>query len=192
MSAAKPESHQVSWMRQMLAEHPALLFSGLYLTASLIGLVYSWIFFGFFDINIFRYAEISDFLLASLKEPFTWILTLLAMSLVWLDNSGSRKVAAKGPGRMSRWYASPLYRKINYFVAIGLMTLFLYSYADKQSKKIRSGTAATVTVRLADGSQPIERVMLGTTTQFSFFYDTNQQQVTIYPHESVLSFSKTL
>jgi len=176
----------------MLVEHPALLFSGLYLTASLIGLVYSWIFFGFFDINIFRYAEISDFLLASLKEPFTWLLALLAVSLVWMDNANSRRIASKGPGRMLRWYASPLYRRINFVVAIGLMTLFLYGYANEQGKRIRSGEASTMTIRIADGSRPIERTMLGTTTQFSFFYDDATRKVTIYPHESVLSLSKSL
>lgn len=176
----------------MLADHPALLFSGLYMTASLIGLVYSWIFFSFFDINIFRYAEISDFLLASLKEPFTWLLALLAVSLVWVDNASSRRVAENGPGKLLRWYASPLYRKTNFLAAIGLMALFLYSYASQQGKNIRSGDADRITIHLADGSAPIVRIMLGTTTRFSFFYDDTRRQVTIYPHESVLSFNKSI
>ena len=72
MKTNDPE--QTSWIRHMLGEHPAFLVSGLYLVASLIGLVYSWTFLNAFGINVFRYAEMSDFLLASLKEPVTWVL----------------------------------------------------------------------------------------------------------------------
>ena len=73
-----------------MVEHPAFFASGLYFAASLIGLVYSWAFLRAFGINVFRYAEISDFFLASLKEPFTWVLTVLAVTLVLLDNANSR------------------------------------------------------------------------------------------------------
>ena len=76
------ESRQPSWPHRTLAEHPALFVSGIYFVASLIGLVYSWAFLRAFGINVFRYAEISDFLLASLKEPFTWFLAIFAVILV--------------------------------------------------------------------------------------------------------------
>ena len=85
---------QRGWLQNMVREHSALLLSGLYFVASLIGLVFSWDFLRFFNINVFRYAEISDFLLASLKEPYTWLLAVAAVALVLLDNALSRRVEA--------------------------------------------------------------------------------------------------
>ena len=94
----------------MLQEHPALILSAMYFVASLIGLVFSWDFLRIFNINVFRYAEISDFLLASLKEPFTWLLAVVAVALVLFDNAMSRRVEARGPGRFFRWYGTSRYR----------------------------------------------------------------------------------
>ncbi|MGI9225435.1 MAG: hypothetical protein ACR2QX_13205, partial [Woeseiaceae bacterium] len=65
--------------------------SGLYVAASIIGMFYSWAFLRRFGINVFNYAQISDFLLVSLKEPFTWGLVILAIVLVMLDNASSRR-----------------------------------------------------------------------------------------------------
>ena len=62
------------WVTALLREHPALLVSVVYVAASTIGMAYSWAFLRHFGINIFNYAQIGDFLLASLKEPSTWLL----------------------------------------------------------------------------------------------------------------------
>ncbi|MDH3908826.1 MAG: hypothetical protein OEU83_07330, partial [Gammaproteobacteria bacterium] len=59
-------------------EHPAVLVSALYVAASVVGMFYSWAYLRRFGINVFNYAQISDFLLASLREPFTWVLVILA------------------------------------------------------------------------------------------------------------------
>jgi hypothetical protein len=187
---AKLNQNGNTWMNRVLVEHPALLISALYLIASLIGLVYSWTFFSFFEINIFRYAEIGDFLMASLKEPSTWLLASLAVALVLLDNANSRRVQNKGVARLYRWYAAPLYRRINILVAIVIMAMFLYGFARQQSLDIRSGDRDRVTIRLADESPPINRVMLGTTGRFAFFFDPGNERVYVYPHESILSLSK--
>jgi hypothetical protein len=56
-------------MAAVLREHPALLVSTFYLAASFVGMFYSRAFLRRFGINVFNYAQISDFLLASLKEP---------------------------------------------------------------------------------------------------------------------------
>jgi len=85
-----------SWTRWTLVEQPAILVSGLYLVASVIGLVYSWAFLHGFGINVFRYAEISDFLLPSLKEPFTWVLAIFGVAMFLIDNAMSRRLEARG------------------------------------------------------------------------------------------------
>jgi hypothetical protein len=179
-----------SWTRRLLSEHPALVVSGFYLVASLIGLIYSWAFLRAFGINAFRYAEISDFLLASLKVPFTWILALFAIALVVIDNALSRRAQASGPGRMFRWYGSKRYRQVNYLVAVVSVTVFLFVYANFQEEKIRNGKGDFVTIFLTDASPPKKMTLLGTTGKFVFLYDPVAERVDIHPHESIQMITK--
>jgi len=181
---------QYAWIRRMLVEHPAFIVSGLYFVASLIGLVYSWAFLRAFGINVFRYAELSDFLLASLKEPFTWLLAILAVTLVLFDNVMSRRVQARGPVRFTRWYGSKRYRQINYLVLVLLIIFLLFVYATANERKIRDGKGEVVGVHLADGSPPKQEIMLGTTVKFVFLYDHVGERVNIHPHESILLITK--
>ena len=181
---------QSSWIRRMLVEHPAFLVSGLYLVASLIGLVYSWAFLHAFGINVFRYAEISDFLLASLKEPFTWILAVLAVALVLFDNTMSRRVQARAPGRLIRWYGSERYRQINYLVLVFLVAFFLLTFATVNERNIRDGKAEAVHVFLTDGSPPKRLIMLGTTAKYVFLFDHVEERLDMHPHESILTITK--
>ena len=184
------ESMQHSWPRRALAEHPALLVSAIYFVASLIGLVYSWAFLRSFGINVFRYADISDFLLASLKVPFTWILAILAVILVAFDNSMSLRVQRRGPSRFFRWYGSERYRQINYLVSVFLVVVFLFSYATAKERGVRDGEGEVLSVHLTDSSPPKQLVMLGTTARFVFLYDQVAERVDIHPNESILMITK--
>jgi hypothetical protein len=185
------DTKQHSLLHQILSEHPALFMTGLYFAASSIGLVYSWAFLDGFDINIFHYAEISDFLLASLKEPFTWLLTFLGGLMVTLDNAMSRRIAQRGQSRFFQWYASERYRQVNYIVAVVGIITFLLIYANAAEKKVREGSGDVVTVHLTDGSPPKQLIMLATTAKFIFLYDHATQRVDIHPNESILMLSVT-
>jgi hypothetical protein len=184
------ESKQHSWPRRALVEHPALLVSGIYFAASLIGLVYSWAFLRAFDINVFRYAEISDFLLASLKQPFTWFLAILAVILVAFDNAMSLRVQRRRPSRFFRWYGCERYRQVNYLASVLLVVVFLLFYATAKEREIRDGEGEVVSVYLTDASPPKQLVMLGTTARFVFLYDQVAERVDIHPNESILMITK--
>ena len=127
------QSEEESWIRRTLTEQPALLVSLMYLFASVIGLFYSWAFLRPFGINMLQYAEISDFLLASIKEPLTWVLALIAVVVIQLDNFMSSRVQSLKSGPYSRWYGSwygsDRYRQLNYLVFVLLAAAFLFSYA---------------------------------------------------------------
>lgn len=185
------DSNQNSWPRRVLAEHPGFFVSGIYFVASTIGLIYSWAFLRAFGINVFRYAEISDFLLASLKEPIIWILTLLAVALVTMDNAMSLRVQQRGPSRFFAWYGSERYRQTNYLGAVAIIIVFLFGYASVKEEKIREGGGDVVSVHLTDGSPPRQLVMLGTTGRFIFLYDYVAERVDIHPHESILTITKS-
>ncbi len=87
------------WILTLLRQHPALLVSAVYVIASIIGMLFSWDYLRLFGINVFNYSQIGDFLLASLKEPFTWVIVIMAVLLVMGDNAMSRRVERSGKRR---------------------------------------------------------------------------------------------
>ncbi len=185
------ESEQQSWPRRVLMEHPAFFLSGIYFVASSIGLVYSWAFFRKFNINVFRYADVSDFILASLKEPITWFLTILAIVLVTLDNAMSHRTQRRNPGRLFRWYGSERYRQINYLGSVVLIIVFLLTYASVKERDIRDGEGEIVSVYLTDASPAKQLVLLGTTGRFVFLFDHVSERVDIHPQENILTIEKS-
>lgn len=169
-------------------EHPALLVSGLYVAASMVGMFWSWAYLRQFGINVFHYAQISDFLLASLKEPFTWVLVAITILLVVLDNSYSRRVGRR-QSKWFRWYGSERYRFVNNFVAVMVIAFFIYLYAYEEAKDTRRGEGKIVDVTLADGDEVGSAMLLGTTGQFVFLYDDKSERVDIHPIESIHAIS---
>ena len=170
-------------------EHPALLVSAFYVAASVIGMFYSWAFLRFFDINVFNYAQISDFLLASLKEPFTWGLVVIAVLMVMLDNASSRRVERKKPGKWLRWYGTPRYRFINNFAAIYIVLSFIYIFASFQARDTKAGEGKVVDVTFAEAEAVETAVLLGTTGQFVFLFDPLTKRVDVHPIESIHAIS---
>ena len=183
------ETDSKSRLYAVFREHPALLVSAFYVAASVIGMFYAWSYLRHFDVNVFNYSQISDFLVASLKEPFTWALVIFAVSLIMLDNASSRRVERNKSGGWFRWYGSARYRFVNNYVAIIMVLLFIYLYADYKAENTRAGEGKFVDVTYADGGTATSRVLLGTTGQFVFLYDHTYERVDIHPLESIHSIS---
>jgi len=177
------------WMASLLREHPALLVSGIYVVASTIGMLYSWDYLRLYGINVFNYAQIGDFLLASLKEPFTWLIVLGSMLLVMGDNALSRWVGRNGQRSWLRWYGSRRYRTINYLVAVLLIVVFTHNYAVVKKNQVIDGKGRLVIVQLTDSPSASQFALLGTTSQFVFLYESGSGRVNIHPHESVYTIS---
>lgn len=179
--AETPNSRLVAIFR----EHPALLVSAFYVAASVIGMFYSWAYLRHFGINVFNYAQISDFLLASLKEPLTWGLVILAVVFVSIDNKSSLRVERKRPGKLWAWYGSPRYRFINNFAAILMVLAFLFAFANRQAIDTQAGTGKFVDVTFTDTAAVQTSILLGTTGQFVFLYDVEIERVHIHPLEAI-------
>ena len=177
------------WLGRVFREHPALLVSAMYVTASVIGMFYSWSYLRHFSINVFNYAQLSDFLLASLKEPFTWVLVVVAIVAVLLDNASSRRAERRNLSRWFRWYGSPRYRFFNNFAAVLMVLMFLFAHASSQARDTKAGEAKLVDVTFADGDAAQTSILLGTTGQFIFLYDADAERVDIHPIESIHSIS---
>ena len=168
-------------------EHPALLASAFYVAASAVGMFWSWAFLRNFGVNVFNYAQISDFLLASLKEPFTWALVALAVVMVMADNANSRRVGRKENLKWLGWYGSPRYRFVNNVGAIAIVAVFIFAYAKLEADDVREGAGRIVDV--ARDGKVRSATLLGTTGQFVFLYDATSERVDIHPIENIESIS---
>ncbi len=178
-----------SGVTRIFREHPALLVSAFYVAASVIGMFYAWSYLRQFGLNVFNYAQISDFLVASLKEPFTWVCVFVSVGFVMLDNASSRRVERKDTTKWFRWYGTPRYRFVNNFVAVVMVLLFIQLYADYKADNTRAGEGKFVDVTYADGDSATSRMLLGTTGQWVFLYDHLTERVEVHPLESIDSIA---
>lgn len=178
---------QSSFLGMLLRRHPALLFSALYVIASTIGMVFSWDYLRRFGINVFNYAQIGDFLLASLKEPMTWGLVFLAVLMAVVDNAVSRRWQKRDRSAWTRWYGSPKYRLLNYVVALFMVVWFIDIYAGLKARHTYEGKGQVIQYQV--GEETRDAIMLGTTAQFIFLFDANTEKVFVHPHESIAEIS---
>ena len=178
-----------SRLSAILREHPALLVSAVYVAASVVGMFWSWAFLQQFDVNVFNYAQVTDFLIASLKEPFTWVLVVLAVVMVQADNAYSRRVERRARTRWFRWYGSPRYRFINNIAVIALVGVFIYVYATLEAEDIKDAGGRVVDVTFEQGGTTTTATLLGTTGQFLFLYDPMTRRVDVHPFENVHAIS---
>jgi len=172
-----------------LREHPAMLFSFIYVVASTIGMFFSWDYLRRFGIDIFDYAQLSDFLLASLKEPYTWLLAISAVLLVAVDNAMSRRVESRTRSPWISWYGHPRYRSLNFLIAVFMVVLFLHVYASVLAEDTFDGKGQVVSVKPVDEPRAKTALLLGTTGQFLFLFDTRTREVTVHLHENIHSIS---
>ena len=188
----------------MLRQHPGLVISLTYLVVSLIGLLFSYSLFSEFGINVFLYAEISDFLLAALREPMTFVaagaavLTALllnglgSLELRWIRRHPPTTRFGKAYSRLSQaTYNSPWTQLI---VFILYSFLFLSLYGEYRSEQIKAGHGEVVQIYIAEGTdsdgsvKPAGRsgLLLGTTNKFIFFYDPVTGSTDVIPNESII------
>ncbi len=182
----------------LFAKHPALALTLAYGAISITGLLFSWSLFRQFDINIFNYMEVGDFMLAALREPLTFLLSAGAVAFYWVVYQlGQMEVrwaaSRKNKGRLSSGYArwSRFINTSIWAAAIGVVLyayLFLSLYAEWKSKEIRAGRAPMVTVFVNDAATALTdgpMALLGSTSRFIFLYDPPSENTHIVPYENV-------
>ena len=175
----------VAVLRWLIREQPALLISLFYLFASGIGMYFSWRYLRHFGIDFFDYAQVSDFLLASLKEPITWMLVAGLVVAMLLDNWMSRNWGRKPRGWLTRWYGTPRYRRLNYLAFLGLVALYITIFADLKARDTLRGDYLIVTLRLAESGAVEQRALLGTTSSYVFTFDPDASAAKVYPVEAL-------
>jgi hypothetical protein len=188
------------WLR----ENPGLVLTGIYVAASIIGVLYHFLFFRRFGVNVLEFSEASDFLMVVVREPLTVALALLGVPfyLVYgalttpLGRWSRRHFAAlrstpekrrKMHERMRPWW--PLMQ--GSFIGIYAI-LFVMSYSTWRAKQIRAGDFRKVAVEYKtdsprpDGTLRIEGLgLLGTTSRFVFLYDQANRRTEVVPLDAI-------
>lgn len=182
----------------ILAGHPALLLTVGYLLISLLGLSFAWALFRQFGVNFFYFAEVTDFLMGAFREPITFLLSGTALLVGWLTHlwgKTERAWLAKKPRggwlreAHRRFANARLSRLSPALFFVGYSVMFIWIHAGNRAEELRAGESARVTVRMADGSEPRDLQLLGTSSRFVFFYKSSSDETVIVPLESIASVS---
>lgn len=175
-------------------EHPTLLLSICYFIVTIIGVVYSFFFYAEFGIEILKFADLSDFLLASILEPLSIIIFifwlffyLISFKLdIWMRNK------YKGYGRFVERAMKPKYSDpILITLSISVITvLFVKNLAIENTEIIKSGDNDKYVVVLPNSNDEQTVALLGTSSRFSYFYDVASKEAIVLPVESIAYMKK--
>lgn len=172
-------------MRDLLRDHPALFVTGVYVIASAVGMLFSWAYLLRFGINVFHFAQIGDFLIASLREPMTWLLVAFVAVLSIADTTFARRWQKKPRSRWTRWYGTSRYRIVSYVTGLVTCALLIDAYANSRADDTLAGDGQRVRIEFAESGRHDAGILLYTTSQFLFLFDPASRRVTTHPHESV-------
>ncbi len=181
-------------------QHPGLVLTGGYLAATAVGMLSSWTFYSHFGINVFHYAQLSDFILVSFRNPLATVAILAAVPMVWLIIKSDDLMV-----RHLRWYKyiySEKLRALSRTPAAWALYMALYAYvfslvySGRLAAQMRAGEVRAVEAQLQSGqylgqdaTQPFRTSVLGTTTDYVFLYDVGSGAVTIVPVENLASLT---
>lgn len=188
-----------SHLRRFFHEHPTMLLTSCYFIITAIGVLYSYFFYREFDINILKLADLSDFLLASILEPYTLLafifLSATSFLLFLLDTSFRKRFPKYGKFAEKRFFAKYTDPIGFLFIVVVLNYSFIESLAINNSRQIKQDGGDIVLIRLADpGKDSAEKQLslLGSSSRYAYFFDTNRQTSLIIPVENVSFIRKNL
>lgn len=193
---------QYSLIPEILKQNPGFGFTVIYFGVSLIGLLFSWALFSRFDVNIFHFTEISDFLLAALREPMTFVMTagaiIVAWGLLWFARFEARFFESRPPKtRLVRGYAGFSGRVNRHpltiaFVFVAYSYLFIGLYGQWKADSIKRGEGQRIVVQLSEpptqnrSKTVVEGILLGSTNRFLFLYNPDTGITSAMPAENIV------
>ena len=201
------ETDQQSGINLLLQQNPGLGVTLIYLVISLIGLMFSWALFSEFNVNIFNFTEVSDFLLAALREPMTFVMAgsalLVTWIIDWLTMHEARYWNIKSPkSKIAKAYVKsqklgrhPIARV---FIFVLYSYLFISIYGSWKAKEIKAGKGQVIRVQLTEpvpdsrgenqsgNGVVIEGTLLGSTNKYLFLYDPESRITSAMPEENIV------
>jgi len=186
-------------VKLLFKEHPTMLLTICYFSITIIGVLYSYFFYKEFGINIIKFADLSDFLLASILEPKS-LLIFISMIVVtilfhWFDNLLRKKYKRYG-NFVAKQFKAKYTDPIGYFIILVFYTAFLVQYlAIDNAKEIKSGNTDDFIVRISDpGKHKVENTLalLGSSSRYVYLYNNEKSETQIIPVENVSFMTKKI
>jgi len=177
--------------RSFFREHPTMLLTFCYFIITVIGVLYSYFFYQEFGINIIKFADLSDFLLASILEPLSIIIfvgiVIFYLLNFWFDIWCRKRFKWYGEfaeKRLKSKYSDP----ILFISAIIILTTAVVNIlAVNNAKNIKSGIVDEFSVRLSDPGEHIQELplaLLGSSSRYAYFYDVSKSETIVIPVEN--------
>lgn len=163
-----------------------------YFIITVIGIVYSYYFYQAFEINILKFADLSDFLLASILEPRSiviFILLVVFSILMFLFDFWIRKRFKGYANFMEKKFMSKYSDPIAFSIVVIVFTLHFVNFlAISNANKIKKGNFDGFEIRLSDpGENAAEQTLavLGSSSRYTYLYNPKKNESLIIPVENV-------
>jgi len=197
----------ISALFKFVVKHPGLAVFIVYATIAIAGFIHVITFYSYFNLDVITYLEISDILVAGIKDPMVMLMVLgsfFAIFVMWLFtyivaplNAWIGKKFSKGffsflpyiiglKSIKSFWWTS--------FVVVIIYFVMLISFhsKDKSDLIINHKTSLVFVDSEAISDKNQQFSLLGTSINYIFLYNHNDQTTLIIPLESVKSLKPIL
>lgn len=186
-------------LARLFRQHTSLAITLTYLFLTVIGAAYEFAVLINFRINVFQFADATDFLLAAVRQPLTAVFAIAPIGVVLLIEAIDRALRRKSPryrhfSERSDRLGGPRGRtsyRIGYGILIGLyFTAATLRLGNVVADRLREGRGRQVRVELVGpglgGGTRVQGTLLGTTSRFVFVYAPAESISHVIPRESIV------
>ena len=184
-----------------VARHEGIAFTLAYLGLATIGMVHLAGFYAEFHVNVLEFADVSDFLLAPVRDPLVVLVSIAPLAVFAVLNALNR-LAARGWHRLRNSRPDPAkvareqrLNRILWPMAFVLWVLaFNLRYVDLTTDRIKAGRGKQVVAMDMEGKSlatpPDSTItLLPGTARYAFFYRAGRDQLVIVPIENLRSIT---
>lgn len=188
------------WLR----DNPGLSLTLVYLFASVIGVVFHYMFMKRFGFNVLEFSEAGDFLMVAIREPLTVALALMGVPFYLVYGWGAMRLSRWARERSARIRSTPEKRRQTMarmrrwqpllqagFIGIYAI-LFVMLFSQWRVSRIKAGDFRKVTVHYKTDSPPAtgslvaeNLALIGTTSRFVFLYDPATKRSDVVPLDAI-------
>ena len=186
-------------IKEFFSKHPTMLLTLCYFIITAIGVIYSYYFYQEFGINILKFADLSDFLLASILEPLSIVvfglLVVTNLFLYWLDIILRKRFPSYGRF-LERKFMSKYSDPIGFVILISVFTFSLIeTVAIRNSEEIKLEGGDEFLVKMTEYEVNVTEsrlTVLGSSSRYAYFYDSKKSVALVVPVENVAFMKKSI
>jgi hypothetical protein len=187
---------------KLTTSHPGLAVFLVYATVAIAGFIYLITFYSHFDLEVTVYLEITDILVAGIKDPWVMLMVLGAFSTVfaawlfvyiqapisaWLDRKFSQGFFKFIP-HVFGYQGSKSFWSIAFIILTIYFYLFIGVHSQNKAERILTQKQSLILIDSeTTNSQKADFSLLGTSINYVFLYNHQSEQVLILPLESINS-----